>query len=228
MIIDKTDFVDGAQKADGIVVVIDVFRAFSVTCYCLEGGAKRIIPVGNVEMAHDLNLQIENSVLIGERKGKRLPGFDLGNSPTEVRAAKLQSKTIIHTTHAGTQGLVNATKAQELLTGAFVNARATANYIKSRSPEKVTLVRMGLEAIIPSDEDNLCADYLEYLLLEKEFDEDSIKDTLKKSPFSNRFFDPEQPWTPLSDFELCLDINAFDFAIKADFQKRGHLSLRKA
>jgi 2-phosphosulfolactate phosphatase len=138
----------------------------------------------------------------------------------------LRAKTIIHTTHAGTQGLVNAEHATELLTGAFVNAKATADYIRSKSPALVTLVRMGLEAATSSDEDNLCADYLENLLMDNDFDASVIEPTLRKSPFAARFFDPAKPWNPPSDFELCLNIDAFDFAIKADTNEKGRLSLR--
>lgn len=223
----KLDFVEGAREAEGIAVIIDVFRAFSVACYCFNNGARRIIPVGRIEEALALKSQIAESVLIGERDGRKLPGFDFGNSPSELESVDFNSKTIIHTTHAGTQGLVNAGRAVEVLTGAFVNAKATVRYIKSRSPDQVTLVRMGWQATTPTDEDSLCADYLESLLLDKEFAEDTIESDLQASSCSARFFDPEQPWSPISDFELCLKINAFDFAVKAISESDGSLSLRK-
>ena len=141
MEITKVSFLDGAKSAVGIVVIIDVFRAFSVACYCVDKGASKIIPVGDVNEALELSKTLKHCVLIGERKGIKLPGFDYGNSPTEILSADLAGKTIVHTTHAGTQGIVNAINADEILTGAFVNAKATANYIKIRNAEKVTLVR---------------------------------------------------------------------------------------
>ena len=227
MKIEKTDFVSGAAEAKGIVVIIDVFRAFSVACYCFKKGAVRIYPVGEIADALSLNKEIPDSILIGERYGKKLEGFDFGNSPTEIISADLHSKVVVHTTHAGTQGLVNAFHADELLTGAFVNASATAAYIRGRAPEIVTLVRMGLNGEISSDEDNLCAEYLESLLLDTRFDSQAIKQTLARSPFAERFFDPAKPWNPSSDFDLCLDLDIFDFAIRSETDKQGRLFLSK-
>ncbi len=227
MEITKVSFLDGAKSAVGIVVIIDVFRAFSVACYCVDKGVSKIIPVGDVKEALELSKTLNQCVLIGERKGKKLPGFNYGNSPTEILSADLAGKTIVHTTHAGTQGIVNAINADEILTGAFVNAKATADYIKSRNPEKVTLVRMGLEARESSDEDDLCAEYLECLLTNQTFDENGIIETLKRSPFAARFFDPEKPWSPPSDFDLCLDVNRFDFALRVCKESTGNLSLER-
>ena len=166
-------------------------------------------------------------VLIGERKGKKLPGFDHGNSPTEILAADLSGKLVVHTTHAGTQGIVNATRADEVVTGAFVNARATADYIKSRNPEKVTLVKMGLEARENSDEDDLCAEYIESLLNNQSFDQSRIVGKLRESPFSARFFDSTKPSSPRSDFDLCLDIDRFNFALRVGKNSAGNFYLQR-
>jgi 2-phosphosulfolactate phosphatase len=223
----KKDFIAGAKEAEGTAVIIDVFRVFSTCCYCLHGGARRVVPVGDIEEALALQKQLVNCVLIGERGGRRLEGFDCGNSPTELLGRDLKGKTVIQTTHSGTQGVVNAQNAAEVLTGAFVNAKATANYIKNKNPETVTLVRMGWQAEISSDEDDLCADYLESLLTGANFNEESIIPCLKSSPCSARFFDPEKPWSPSSDFDLCLRLNVFDFAVAAKTEEDGLLSLCK-
>ena len=34
---------EGAKKSEGLAVIIDVFRAFSVACYVSGNGAKKII-----------------------------------------------------------------------------------------------------------------------------------------------------------------------------------------
>jgi len=227
MKIETVDFVEGAQKAHGIVVVIDVFRAFSVACYAFASGASTIIPVGNINDALQLRGKYAGCVLIGERGGKKLPGFDYGNSPTEIQNLDLSGKTVIHTTHAGTQGLVNAINADEILTGAFVNAAATAKYIHSKSPATVTLVRMGLEATQRSDEDDLYAKYLQCLLTDSPFELSSVKTLLQKSPFSDRFFDPQKTCSPATDFDLCLDTNKYDFVIRASRSNNGFMSLHK-
>lgn len=212
----KTDFVAGAQQAEGIVVIIDVFRAFSVACYCLDKGAASITPVAAIEDALALKQNNLDMLLIGEREGKPLEGFNFGNSPSAVLNAEIAGKHIAHTTHAGTQGLTNAPNADEVLTGSFLNAAATARYILSKQPETVTLVRMGWKAETNTEEDDLCAEYLESLLLGTQFDAAGIRDTLANSPCAERFFDPGQPWNPQEDFELCLNIDMFDFAVRAE------------
>ena len=223
----KTDFIEGARQAQGIVVIIDVFRAFSVACYCFSQGAKSVIPVAKVESALEIAGQRENTVLIGERKGIRLAGFDLGNSPSEVLASDLQDKTIVHSTHAGTQGLVGACAADQVLTGALVNAAATARYILQQQPQQVTLVSMGLEAKYQTDEDSLCADYIEALLLGQQPDKTQLVNQLLQSPCSQRFFDPQRKESPEADFYLCTDIDCFDFVLAATRDQSGNLSLAK-
>jgi 2-phosphosulfolactate phosphatase len=55
-----------------------------VGCYAFGNGAKNIIPVGDLELAYQLKEQNPSFRLIGERGGVKLPGFDYGNSPTEI------------------------------------------------------------------------------------------------------------------------------------------------
>lgn len=215
MHIEFVNFVAGAQQARGIAVVIDVFRAFTTSCYCFAAGASEFLAVGSEQRALLLREQHPGALLLGERYGKPLAGFDCGNSPSAVETMNLNGRTVIHTTHAGTQGLVNARGAEQVLTGAFVNARATANYIKSLQPELVTLVRMGLHAETACDEDWLYADYLAALLRGEAVDDAEFADALRRSPFSARFFDPAQPWSPEQDFHCCLKFNAFNFVLQA-------------
>ena len=227
MKIELFDFVEGASKARGIVVIIDVFRAFSTACYAFANGAASIIAVGEVNKALELKSYHSDWVLIGERGGKKLEGFDYGNSPTEIKDVDFQGKTLILTTHSGTQGLVNATSSEKLMTGSFVNAKATARHIISMVPSEVNLVRMGLEASRKTDEDDLCAEYLRSLLLDIPFDVNTIKPVLRRSPCSERFFDKNKPWSPSNDFDLCLSVDQFDFVITAKAIGDGLVSLEQ-
>lgn len=214
MKITKLDFVEGAKAARGIAVIIDVFRAFTTACYAFDGGAEKIIPAGSTESALDYQPGNPDVMRVGERHGKKLPGFDFGNSPTEILQGDVRGKTIVQTTHSGTQGMVNAHGADMILTGALVNARATADYIRQHNPEEVSLVRMGWTANTRTGEDDICAEYLEALLLDKPFDSDGLRDTLYNDPCSNRFKDPQQPWSPMEDFEVCCQADRFDFALR--------------
>lgn len=208
------DFVAGAREATGLVVVIDVFRAFSVACYAHARGASRIIPMASVDDARALRESIPGSLLIGERHARPLPGFDAGNSPTEVERLDLPGRTLIHTTHAGTQGLTGAQQADEVITGALVNAAAIVRYIRARRPQIVTLVRMGHEARERAEEDDLCADLLQQRLAGSEPDIRTLRERLKSAAGAAKFFDPAATWAPERDFELCTRVDHFDFVLQ--------------
>ena len=62
MKIEILEFAEGARKARGVAVIIDVFRAFSVACYAFDSGAVRLIATGDVEEAFKLKKQYRNSV----------------------------------------------------------------------------------------------------------------------------------------------------------------------
>jgi 2-phosphosulfolactate phosphatase len=225
MKIHMLNYVDGARRARGVVVIIDVFRAFSTASYAFAQGASSVIAVGEIDEARRLKSNNPGWVLIGERGGKKIDGFDFNNSPAEIEDADLRGKTLILTTNAGTQGLVNATFSDQLLTGSFVNARATALYIRSLGPSEVSLVRMGVEAVRQAEEDDLCSEYLRSLLLVLPFDVDQIKSHLRSAPSSVRFFDDSKPWSPERDFDLCLDVDRFDFTLQAQVRADGNVHL---
>ena len=214
MRIDVFDHVAGAREARGIAVVIDVFRAFSVAAYAFDAGAARVLPVAEIEDAKALGRRFPGAVLAGERHARKLPGFDIGNSPTEVRAIGLQGKVLVHTTHAGTQGLVNATGADEVLTGAFVNISAVCRYILARGSQRVSLVRMGHEARERCAEDDLYAECLRLLLLGEPAPLGEVRERLRSAPAAAKFFDPACDWAPRDDFEYCTDVDRFDFVLR--------------
>src|SRR4030043_422413 len=82
------------------IVVIDVLRATSVMIQALSAGVKEILPVTTVEEAFQLakSFPLETRLLGGERKSRKIAGFDLGNSPRENITAKVKGKTLILTT----------------------------------------------------------------------------------------------------------------------------------
>lgn len=214
MQIEVVDFVAGAQAARGVAVVIDVFRAFSVTCYAFAGGAARIIPLADIEEARALKRADPSIVTVGERYGRILEGFDFGNSPTDISAANIRGKTLVHTTHAGTQGLTNAHGADVVLTGSLVNAGAICSYVKKLAPSHVTIVRMGQHAKERSAEDDACAELLHARLSGQPFDASTLRPRLRSAPAAQKFFDPEATWAPEGDFELCTDVDRFDFVLR--------------
>lgn len=212
--IEILDFEAGARAARGIAVVIDVFRAFSVACYAFANGAHRIIPVAEIEEARRLKRAHPDFVTFGERHARKIEGFDFGNSPTCIEHEDFTGRTLIHTTHAGTQGLVNATLAEIVITGSLVNAAAICRYIERLAPAEVSLVRMGQDARERCDEDDLCAEMLAARLRGRHFDTSTIRQRLRAAPSAKKFFDPNAPWAPERDFELCTATDRFDFVLR--------------
>jgi len=220
---------EGASQAEGIAVVIDVFRAFSLEAYLFDAGADDIIAVESLQKARQLKAENPHYLLIGEREGIIQPAFDYGNSPFYTKDLKLKGKTIVHASSSGTRGLVAAmnSSASEVLTGSFVNAQAIADYIKSKNPEIVSLVDMGWAGQSATLEDTICADYLHNLITGSKFNHpDYIYDIY--STDGQRFFDAEnQSSMPRDDFFLCLRPNIFPFIIKAESVANTNIHLRK-
>lgn len=205
---------DGAKKARGIAVIIDVFRAFSVEAYFFANGVKEIIPVGDKALAYKMKEQNPEFILAGERKGRILPGFDVGNSPSEIVKLDCCGKTVVHTTSAGTQGTSNAVCADEILGASLVNAAATAKYIKNKNPENVSLVCMGREALFETEEDNLCAEYIRSILEETDIDIEAGIEKLKVTSGAKFFDKTQNDVFPEADFGMCTELNKFDFVMK--------------
>lgn len=217
--------IEGAKRAEGLTVIIDVFRAFSLECYLYDLGVKAIRPTGTIEEAFSLKETIPDSILIGERKGKMCEGFDYGNSPSAMKREIVGGKTIIHTTSAGTQGIINAAGASEIITGSLVNAKAVAAYILEQQPETVSLVCMGNNGITPAAEDELCAEYIKSLLEGEELPD--MEERTKKLQYhgGEHFFCPDtQEIFPEPDFWLCIRYNIFPFVIRVEKDETGFIT----
>lgn len=226
MEIEILQLLDGARNSRGLTVIIDVFRAFSTACYAFDSGIQRIYPVGDLEKAYQLKQENPDYILVGERNEQKPEGFDYGNSPSQLLSASLTGKIMVHTTSSGTQGIANAVYADEILTGSFVNAGAIVEYIRRKNPDQVSLVCMGYSCQYPTDEDTLLAIYIKNELEGIPNDFDDMVEKIRKGDGA-RFFAPEkQEWAPSADFDLCLDLNRFNFVLKVE-QENGMNYLKK-
>lgn len=215
MKIRRLHLLDGAREATGLTVVIDVFRAFSVACYAFANGAERMLLVAELEKAFDWKRRHPQTILLGERAGKKVDGFDFGNSPTEIESVDFSGKTIVHTTTNGTAGVVAATRAEEVITGSFPNVYAICRYIQLRNPAEVSLVSMGFLNRERREEDELCSETIAGLLNGLQPDMEKIRQQLRGCKGARKFFIPKKHWAPERDFELCLAAGRFDFIMQA-------------
>jgi len=209
------NLLSGAARAKGTAVVVDVFRAASTACYAVAAGASRIIPAGSLEEALSLKAAYPEFVLMGERGCLKPEGFDFGNSPTEIKDVDLSGKTVIQATSAGTRGILAAMEsADDVLFMSFVNLSATGAYLVARMPEVVTLAAMGRAGETPAPEDKLCAMYLKNELEGVPNVMDAIRSFVRNTPSAEIFFG-ESAIVPETDFDLCLDLDVFDFVLRA-------------
>lgn len=209
------ELIDGAKAAKGLTVIIDVFRAMTVEAYVIKNGAVDLIPMGDIQEAYAYRDAHPGTILMGERGGAMCPGFDFGNSPSQVKDFDFTGKTVVHTTSAGTQGVANAKNATEMLTGSLVNAKAIAEYIKNSSAEDVSLVCMGLAGKESTREDTLCAEYIKALVEGTTVDLAAGIEECKRTSGA-KFFDPENPVFPEEDFWLSVEADKFDFVLRVE------------
>ena len=215
MKIEILQLVEGARQAKGLTVIIDVFRAFTTETMILCRNTEAILPVGDVKTALQYRETHENVVLCGERGGAIIEGFDFGNSPSQVVRADFTGKTVVHTTSAGTQGIINATGADEILGGCLLSAKAIACYIRKKNPEYVSLVCMGLAGERPTDEDTLCAEYIKSLLEDHPLPDLADRIQHLAETDGAKFFDPaQQSVFPEEDFHIAVQADICPFVLR--------------
>ena len=152
VIISPLEFVSLRKRdlSQTVCVVFDILRATTSMVTALSNGAQAIIPVEEIAEALAIRQQRPEVLLAGERDGLRIRGelsggveFDLGNSPREYTAQKVQGKTIVMTTTNGTRALRACAGAKEVLVGSVLNLRATYTRLQEQRPPHLILVCSG-------------------------------------------------------------------------------------
>jgi 2-phosphosulfolactate phosphatase len=205
---------EGARLAAGTVVIIDVYRAFTTAAVALQRGAARILLVDTPEAAFKLRREDQGDLCMGEVSGIKVPGFDFANSPLELSQAGVHGQTLIQSTSAGTKGVVAAGRAEVLFAAALVNAEATVHAVLARRPSLVSLVAMGTNGTMRSDEDEQCALYLRNRLRGRRPDPAAVRSLVLSAHDSAKFDDPERPHFDPRDRDMALQIDSTPFAIR--------------
>ena len=212
-------YLDGARSATGHAVIVDVFRAFTTAAFCVAAGARDIVLVSDHEQALAMKRDDPTLFLTGEIGGRPIPGFDAGNSPSTIEPLDLGGRRVVQRTSSGTQGVVAATNAEEILLGSFVIAAATARHL-ARARD-VTIVAMGHNAAAEADEDDACATYLARVLAGERPPMPNVR--LEGDHSAEGWPD----WFPRRDAELALQVDRFDFALPVS-REHGLLVARAA
>jgi 2-phosphosulfolactate phosphatase len=201
------------HTATGLVIVIDVIRAFTNAAFAFSRGVKEIYPVSTVEEALKFKADVPNSLACGEVGGMPPQGFDFGNSPTHTTTLDLSGCIMVQRTGAGTQGIVRSVNADITLAASLVVTNATITHIRNLSPSCVTFVITGQLDDERGDEDLACAEYFEALLRDQKPDPTPYIERVYRSRDALFHLDPNLPEFPISDLDHCTKIDTFDFVM---------------
>ena len=133
---------DDLQLKDKNVIILDVLRATTTMTVALAYGAKEIIPTENIATAVRVAKGSKNSLLCGERNGKIVDGFNLGNSPLEYTSEAVKDKSLIFSTTNGTLAIIKSKFAKSCLICSFVNITSIVDYVNTID-EDFTIICSG-------------------------------------------------------------------------------------
>jgi 2-phosphosulfolactate phosphatase len=118
-----------AREQKAVAVVVDALRASATITCLLQQGAAEVLVVKEVSEAYDYHQAHPDTLLVGERGGVKVDGFDFGNSPTEIQGADVQGKQVVFTSTTGAQCLVDCLGAPAIIVGTTINASAVARRV---------------------------------------------------------------------------------------------------
>ena len=204
MKVEMVSLVEGARKARGVCVLIDVFRSGN-TMLVINSRGSRIVQIETVEKALALKAEHPEWLLFGEVGGFPPEGFDHGNSAVEAQEVPL-TDTVILCTSAGSAGVYAMGDVEDILIAAFANISAIIKHLVKGMPDMVTLVAVGKEGIELAAEDELCADHVHTGLLGCQGDFQDIRTEILVSPTAQRLRDRGQE----DDLDFCLRKDIYD------------------
>ncbi|MGA7913295.1 MAG: 2-phosphosulfolactate phosphatase [Candidatus Dormiibacterota bacterium] len=199
--------IEGARRARGTVVVIDVLRSFTVSAFALAGGARECRLVATTAQARALAASIPGALLCAEEDALPIEGIAISNSPTQIRAADLKGRVLVQRSSAGTP-VVAAVDSDDIYAASLAVARATVQSCLLTGPATLTLI-----ASADYPEDHACAIYMESIVRGEEADLDSLLKPLRDSDRYRRVMSGTWPGFPATDLELALEADRFDFAM---------------
>jgi 2-phosphosulfolactate phosphatase len=148
---------DERQYKDKNIVVVDVLRSSTTIAMALQNGAREIIPVKNMENALKISGGLAADVTLrgGERQGKTIEGFNLGNSPVEYTEARVKGKSIILLTTNGSPTIAAGRSAKYLFIAGFVNLSSVVKTLEELKSD-FAIICAGQDGKF-SLEDTVCA-----------------------------------------------------------------------
>ena len=144
---------DNYDHKGKIVVVIDVLRATSTINTLLFLGADHVKPVGSLEECKVL--KDDDYIIMAERMGKKVEGFDYGNSPTKFKEENIKGRKVAIATSNGSKAIIKSEGSKRTILCSFLNIESVINLIKKYESDVLLLCSGWLGKT--NLEDTLCA-----------------------------------------------------------------------
>jgi phosphosulfolactate phosphohydrolase-like enzyme len=123
---------------DGLVVIVDTFRATATVPVSMCAGVKTLVVLKDTSAARKIKSENPSAILAGEKGGLLLPGFDVGNSPYGIRElmkdAKNKGRMLILNTGNFSRVLEESISLVDgsVICGGVVNRKYMVEYIKKK------------------------------------------------------------------------------------------------
>jgi 2-phosphosulfolactate phosphatase len=209
--------------APGIVVAIDVIRAFTTAAILLARGAKEIICVRDFHEVEEVAAEIPSALIVGEQRDPPYPDVDLPNSPVAAASADVTGRVVVFCTVNGTRVLAATPLGVTAIGCAAVNVGASASWIlASRGSGPVHLVCTDPGA----DEDMACAGHLAAILRGKVPDSAATRRAIVAAARVHearwRANVPAEMWRGfVADVDVCAQIDAVPVVLACTRDERG-------
>ncbi len=124
-------------RENHVTVAIDLLRATTAVCAAFQAGCREVVPLDSLEALEPYRAQ--GYAVAAERGGKKLPGSDYGNSPTEYMAKDMNGVRLAYSTTNGTVSILRGADAAVTLVGAFANLDALCRRLLLENRDTVLL-----------------------------------------------------------------------------------------
>ena len=190
---------EASDLSGRVAAAIDVIRATTTILAALEAGARHILPVATRDEARTAVERLggrdeaPSPLLCGERGGRRIEGFDHGNSPRELAEADVEDRVLVFATTNGTPLLRKLKGADEVLLGCFRNLTAVARRLAA-SGRDVVIACAGKEGR-PGIDDVACAGHLVRAVRRRSVRDPELDDGARDAlALAEALGDPDAPW----------------------------------
>jgi len=117
----------GSLPRDACAVAIDVLRATTTLAVARRNGAAGVEPFTSPAGALAFRAAHRGSLACGEREGRIVAGFDLGNSPAEFTRERVNGRTLAFASTNGSLALLASARCRRRILGSFAALSAVVD-----------------------------------------------------------------------------------------------------